>query len=459
MKKLFILILSIFFIGFVSATTTKLGGTENWHSYSVLKIQLDWKSKIVVPTIDNWQDPQSLKTLTNRVWWTHAINWWFFQPASYTTNNIPYTDGLRIFEWKFYSKRGKDIASNRTVFWFDWDWKPMPLVERDWRYRENWWRENKWFIGMKNWMMMPTLVKNWINVAVLNSEMNNDPKQWKAWEKTFICSTRDNSIVYMWYVSNVTFSSIANYIIDTFACYNAILLDGGWTRSMMYKSQYVVWPWRDMMDAFVVIEWDNIWADIKETKNNYIVNTDNEKLENAIMWMYNAGLTMYNDVEHFLPDNNMTREEASKFFSVFAKKEFGLREKSNNTCNFTDTKWADQTLVSSITSSCRLWIFKWYNNKFMFKDKLTNAQAVTVLMRIMFGTMQEPTSSYYTNYLLKAKEIWLVWNINVKSNITRWEAAIMLYDSSIYREEIDWIVFWNANYKTVNVNTQPSVLK
>lgn len=292
---------------------------------------------------------------------------------------------------------------------------------------------------MENWMMMDTLVKEWVNVAVLSS-MNDDSKQSQAANKTFICSTKDNSTIYMWYVSSVTFSSIADYIIDTFNCYNAVLLDNGWTKAMVYNNEYVAWPWRDMMDAFVIIEWDNIWADIEAIDDNYVVDTDWEKLENAITWMYNAGLTMYNNKTDFLPNNNMTREEASKFFSVFAKKEFGLKEKTANSCNFTDIGWADQTLVSSINSSCKLWLFKWYNNKFMFRDKLTNAQAITVLMRIMFGTMDEPKSAYYTNYLLKAKEIWLVWSINVNTNITRWDAAIMLYDASIYREELEWII-------------------
>jgi|GEM_PF-1825189 len=48
-----------------------------------------------------------------------------------------------------------------------------------------------------NGLMMPTLVKEGTNVAVLNTEMNNDPKQGKAGNKTFICSTQDNSTIYM----------------------------------------------------------------------------------------------------------------------------------------------------------------------------------------------------------------------------------------------------------------------
>jgi hypothetical protein len=45
--------------------------------------------------------------------------------------------------------------------------------------------------------MMPTLVKDGVNVAVLNDEMNKDPKQGVVGNKTFICSTQDNKDIYM----------------------------------------------------------------------------------------------------------------------------------------------------------------------------------------------------------------------------------------------------------------------
>jgi hypothetical protein len=94
-------------------------------------------------------------------------------------------------------------------------------------------------------------------------------------------------------------------------------------------------------------------------------------------------LTSKATITDFLPNNTMTREEASKFFSVFAQKEFNKVESSNLSCDFNDIKNADPTLRKSITSSCKLGIFQGYKNNFTPHDKLTNAQAVTVLMRIM----------------------------------------------------------------------------
>lgn len=72
--------------------------------------------------------------------------------------------------------------------------------------------------------------------------MNADPKQSKAAQKTFICSTKDKSIVYMGFVENVTFTGFADYIIKTFGCYNAIQLDNGGSKAMILSGKYVVGP-------------------------------------------------------------------------------------------------------------------------------------------------------------------------------------------------------------------------
>ena len=68
MKKLmFSLILVIFGISFVSATTTYLTKTENGHGYKVMKVVLDGKSKIVVSVVPSYTPAQSLKTLMENV--------------------------------------------------------------------------------------------------------------------------------------------------------------------------------------------------------------------------------------------------------------------------------------------------------------------------------------------------------------------------------------------------------
>lgn len=98
------------------------------------------------------------------------------------------------------------------------------------------------------------LVKNGVNLAKENVELNNDAKQKKAWNKSFICSNLDNSLITMGFVNGQTFSSMADYIITHFQCHNAILLDNWGTKAMIYDTRYVAGPGRNMMDAFVVID-------------------------------------------------------------------------------------------------------------------------------------------------------------------------------------------------------------
>lgn len=352
------------------------------------------------------------------VWGTHAINGWFFCPSDYWCNPLT-TSALRVVNgsllWPSY------IWGWASLFGFNKDDAPIHVSK------------TTDISNIYNGMTMQTLVQDGVNVAVLNDKMNTDDKQGKVGNKTFICSTMDNTTVYMWYVGGVTFSSLADYIIKIFRCYNAIQLDNGWTKAMIYNNKYIAGPWRAMMDAFVIIEGNGVWTKITPTNN---VNAPSkQELQTAITWMYDQGLTMYDNIEQFLPNNTMTREEASKFYSVFSQKEFNKKESTSLPCKFYDINKANPTLRNTIVSSCKLSIFQWYKNIFTPKDKLNNAQAVTVLMRIVAGKMTEPTKSFYINYLLKAKELGLVGNIVPTNPIARGEAAIMLYKAHLYKDK------------------------
>ena len=318
MKKFIIIVVFCFFvIWFSSATTTILNGTENGKKYQVIKV--DWddgKSRIVVAAVPNHTPAQSLKSLMDSVWWTHAINGWFFCPIWYGRCEWNTTDWLRISDGKLYSKRWMDIAPWRSVFGFDKGSNPLKMAERDERYRDqsiNHWKNDS-VLAIYNGMMMPTLVKEWVNVAIRNSEMNNDPKQWKAWNKTFICSTQDKKVIYMWYVDGVTFSSLADYIIKTFGCYDAIQLDNGGTKAMIYDGKYVAGPWRNMMDAFVVIE------DKKITENKTKIEPNNNQTVNNKIKIRIDGLMSVVDkqwsIQYSIPEQ---KEKYQKIVNSFSK--------------------------------------------------------------------------------------------------------------------------------------------
>ena len=389
-----------------------------------MKVVFDGNSKVVVSTVESGSPAQSLQTLMYNVWWTHAMNGWFFCPneRAYSRCIGNTTDLVRKQNGILYSKRWNDIWVNKSVFGFDDNWFPLFVTDNGTTQVDS--GVDKIFNGI--WM--PTLVKDWINVAINNDAMNNDLKQWATWNKAFICSTQDKSTIYMGYVDGVTFSSVADYIIQTFACDNAIQLDNGWSKAMIHNGSYIIGPGRAIMDAFVIIDRNNIWPVIMSGSQPYT----SEQLQDAIERMYSQWLTKYDTIDAYRPEKNMTREEAAKFFSIFAIGEFNKVEYISNACIFNDIKKADRSLINNITQACRLGVFKWTKWNYMPKDNLTHAEAIAVLIRIMIWTLPEPSPFWYSNYIAKAKEIWLIENTNANSNITRWEVAILLYKAHLY---------------------------
>lgn len=420
MKKIILsLIASTLLASSVYATTSHIVSKENGHGYNVMKVVLDGNSKVVVSVVDSGSPAQSLRTLMNNVGGSYAINGGFFCPneAAYSRCTGNTTDLVRKSDGVLYSKRKKDIGTHKSVFGFEANGMPE-FVSDNGSYAEDTGIDN-----IFNGIGMPTLVKDGVNVAVLNDAMNNDPKQGKAGNKTFIWSTSDDTTIYMGYVDGVTFSSLADYIIATFKCDNAIQLDNGWSKAMIADDAYVVGPGRNIMDAFVIIEGEGVGP------------VATQELQNAITRMYSEWLTKYSTIQKFLPYNTMTREEAAKFFSVFAQTQFDKQEDAMAACQFADIATADLTLKNNITLACKLGIFKWYNGNFLPKDTLNNWQAITVLMRIMVGMMTEPASAFYANYLAKAQQMWLVDSMNTEAFITRWEAALLLYKAHLYNDQ------------------------
>ena len=221
--------------------------------------------------------------------------------------------------------------------------------------------------------------------------------------------------------NTVSTNTVTNIVNTSTTTYTNIYMDEDW--NILSEQEY--------------LDLTNEWLSSSNSIITPTVIDSKSELETATTWMFTNGLTSKSNITDFLPDDTMTREEAAKFFGVFATTIYNKSEDSIISCSFSDIKKADSTLTSNITSACKLGIFKWYSGKFDPKAKLNNAQAVTVLMRIIVGTLTEPPTAYYTNYLSKAKEFWLVGNINVNSNITRWQAAILIYKANTYKEKLD----------------------
>ena len=416
MRKFIFLFWLLFLFWFSFAAQERIVTSK----YDVIKVTLDWKHKIIVNAVNNGDDAKSLKTLMDEVGWVSAINWWFFCPKekSYSRCQQWYSDMMAIVNWNLRSMYWEDIGSDRALFWFTSEWLPM-LVTRasdTWNWSQ---RINLLLKNIEYWISMYVLLNWWVDVSS-SSSMTSDSKQKLAWDKLFICSTKDKKHVYMWKIKAVTFVWLANFIEKEFWCYDAIQLDWGGSRAMIYNNSYILWPGRSVMDAFIVVE-DN---------SEYL-----SELQSAITWMYYNWMTQYNDPESFMAKDPINREQASKIFGVFAWKFYSKEINSGNLCDFSDLSQAEVSLQWNIVSACMMWLFQWYEWKFDPKQNLTNSQALAVISRIVNDKLDESIIPWYQNYywtnnLWKFVDAnWLnVWDIFfAEDNATRWEIAIMLY--------------------------------
>ncbi len=150
----------------------------------------------------------------------------------------------------------------------------------------------------------------------------------------------------------------------------------------------------------------------------------------AIQWWFEAEMTQYDNQEDYRPFDTLTREQGAKMFSVFAMKNLCIAPDPSLECEFTDIESADPTLRSFITTSCELGLFQWAKGKFMPKEPLTKAQAITVLSRAIDGKQDESQNPRWSIYFEKARQHGItketnVWNLDFA--LSRYEALLIQY--------------------------------
>jgi len=155
------------------------------------------------------------------------------------------------------------------------------------------------------------------------------------------------------------------------------------------------------------------------------------ELEKAISWMYANGLTKYDTLSGYRPQDPVLREESAKIIAQ-AYRILGYPQGSKNSqCNFSDEKSFDSSLSSFIADSCKWGIFKGSNGQFLPHKTLSKAESLTVLMRIFEGnSSSENFTPRWTMYFVKAKAIGLTKEGNVNSldrPTSREELALLIY--------------------------------
>ncbi len=187
------------------------------------------------------------------------------------------------------------------------------------------------------------------------------------------------------------------------------------------------------------------------TPGNQAVTTvvSDPALQEAIYWMYDNGLTRYENTENFRPFDSITRQEAAKIFTIFRNTLIqGTPDTTGVSCEFTDMDLADPTLVSYITQACQLGVLKWSNGIFNPNGILTKPQAVAILVRMLEKSQDETTNPRWQGYYDRAVALGMIQQSsaeNFDKNITRYEVAMLLYNSKIKYELIKNL---NNNYET-----------
>ena len=156
-----------------------------------------------------------------------------------------------------------------------------------------------------------------------------------------------------------------------------------------------------------------------------------EEIDKALYWMYTNGLTKYDNLVDYRPDDPLLREEAAKIIGQAYIILWYSKDVKNTSCSFSDEAQFDPSLASYVKDTCSYWIFRWSNWSFLPQRSLSKAEALTVLIRILEGELSsEEFSPWWTLYFVKAKNIALSNESDVNSldrPVTRREIALLVY--------------------------------
>lgn len=156
------------------------------------------------------------------------------------------------------------------------------------------------------------------------------------------------------------------------------------------------------------------------------------EFQQALQWMYDNGLTKYDNETDYRPDDGLLREEAAKIIGqAFVKLGYSQTAKNTN-CTFSDAGDMDPSLTTFITNTCKRGIFKGTTEgKFLPREQLTRPQSMALLVRIFEGkTSNENRVPRRGDYYVKGQAMGLTTLNNetaFDSYITRREMAIYIY--------------------------------
>jgi hypothetical protein len=161
-----------------------------------------------------------------------------------------------------------------------------------------------------------------------------------------------------------------------------------------------------------------------------------------------------------MASNWLRRDEAAAFFARFARDVLGMApDTSKAECNvFTDISLWHTDLQSEMIVACQLWLFRWSNGLFMPTASFTNAQALTVLVRLVDGTKSEVGTHRGINYYNAAKAAGLTASlsanaeVNLDTHISRGDVAKLIEAGDVYYK--NKVEHWGDPHENLNGVTE-----
>jgi len=216
-----------------------------------------------------------------------------------------------------------------------------------------------------------------------------------------------------------------------------------WANGTSLSAPIVAWIVGLWYNAYWKIKPDIVYNNLKKSLSWNVINAgkylDNLSISQwdlwkAIKWLSTNKFTKATNASDFKYNNWITRAEAAKFFVMYAEK-FNKNKivNSDDKCKFSDLGAAPVDLRSYMINACRYGLLAWSKWKFMPNSKLTNAQAVTVFMRMYWWKKDESWTHFANQYFIEAYKLWLLdWMImwkqkNYEKGAKRWDMAVLLY--------------------------------
>ena len=265
-----------------------------------------------------------------------------------------------------------------------------------------------------------------------------------------VIDTGTNDILIEWYTTNASGEIILESWYYSPYVNSWIVQNSTWSSSS-WTINWTVTTGSESINSGVNL---NTWATNTGTTPNIdiVVNSWNMLSEfgQALAWMYANWITTWWTEKEYMPDEFLTREQASKLIWKTYQVLWYSDITKNQNCNFKDSNTFTPVLSSHVQNACKRWLFKWDADwNFWPVNNISKAGIMAVLIRMLEWKISDENTTPRRNvYYKKWYAIWITnqsYSTGFENSITRREIAIFLYRLKN--------IVTNEKLKTISLNT------